>query len=54
MIKKVYAGGKLRELRQRLNLPQASFASSLGVSVPYLSQMENNNRFNTYGILTPT
>ncbi|MGB3407828.1 MAG: short-chain fatty acyl-CoA regulator family protein [Jannaschia sp.] len=43
-IKKLYAGGKLREVRQRLTLTQTEFAARLGVSLPYLNQMENNNR----------
>ncbi len=41
---KLYAGAKLRELRQRLTLTQKDFATKLGVSLPYLNQMENNNR----------
>jgi predicted transcriptional regulator/transcriptional regulator with XRE-family HTH domain len=41
---KLYAGAKLREMRTRLNLTQKDFASKLGVSLPYLNQMENNNR----------
>lgn len=43
-IQKLYAGLKLRELRQRLGLTQKSFAAQLGVSLPYLNQIENNNR----------
>jgi len=43
-IKKLYAGAKLRDMRQRLGLTQKSFAEKLGVSLPYLNQMENNNR----------
>ncbi|REC58794.1 XRE family transcriptional regulator [Rhodosalinus sediminis] len=42
--RKIYAGAKLRELRQRLGLTQKAFAAKLGVSLPYLNQMENNNR----------
>ncbi|WP_425052262.1 helix-turn-helix domain-containing protein [Psychromarinibacter sp. S121] len=42
--RKLYAGAKLRELRGRLELTQKSFAEKLGVSLPYLNQMENNNR----------
>ena len=42
--KKIYAGAKLRETRQRLSLTQKDFAARLGVSLPYLNQMENNNR----------
>lgn len=41
---KIYAGAKLRELRGRLQLTQKAFAEKLGVSLPYLNQMENNNR----------
>ena len=43
-IQKLYAGVKLRELRGRLGLTQKAFAGKLGVSLPYLNQMENNNR----------
>ena len=41
---KLYAGAKLRELRGRLGLTQKVFAAKLGVSLPYLNQMENNHR----------
>ncbi|WP_424831153.1 helix-turn-helix domain-containing protein [Ruegeria sp.] len=41
---KLYAGAKLREMRTRLTLTQKEFAAKLGVSLPYLNQMENNNR----------
>ena len=41
---KLYAGAKLRETRTRLGLTQKEFAAKLGVSLPYLNQMENNNR----------
>lgn len=41
---KLYAGAKLRELRKRIGLTQKDFATKLGVSLPYLNQMENNNR----------
>ena len=44
MVKKIYAGSKLREVRQRVELSQRDFANRLKVSIPYLSQMENNNR----------
>ena len=43
-VQKLYAGAKLRELRQRLGLTQKTFADRLGVSLPYLNQMENNHR----------
>lgn len=41
---KLYAGSKLKEIRTRLGLTQKLFAAKLGVSLPYLNQMENNNR----------
>lgn len=41
---KLYAGAKLREMRTRVSLTQKNFAAKLGVSLPYLNQMENNNR----------
>ncbi|MBV1926097.1 MAG: DUF2083 domain-containing protein [Rhodobacteraceae bacterium] len=41
---KLYAGAKLREMRTRIGLTQKNFAAKLGVSLPYLNQMENNNR----------
>ena len=41
---KLYAGVKLREIRARLGLTQKAFAEKLGVSLPYLNQMENNHR----------
>lgn len=41
---KLYAGAKLRETRTRLGLTQKAFAQKLGVSLPYLNQMENNHR----------
>ncbi len=41
---KLYAGAKLRELRGRIGLTQKGFSEKLGVSLPYLNQMENNNR----------
>jgi predicted transcriptional regulator/DNA-binding XRE family transcriptional regulator len=41
---KLYAGAKLRETRVRLGLTQKAFAERLGVSLPYLNQMEHNHR----------
>ncbi len=41
---KLYAGVKLREVRTKLGLTQKDFAATLGVSLSYLNQMENNNR----------
>ncbi|MGR3290428.1 MAG: helix-turn-helix domain-containing protein [Paracoccaceae bacterium] len=48
---KLYAGAKLREIRTRLNLTQKAFAEKLGVSLPYLNQMENNNRPVSAGVV---
>lgn len=42
--RKLYAGAKLREIRTRFGLTQKAFAAKLGVSLPYLNQMENSNR----------
>ena len=41
---KLYAGVKLHEIRAKLGLTQKVFAAKLGVSLPYLNQMENNHR----------
>ncbi len=48
---KLYAGVKLREIRTRLGATQKSFAEKLGVSLPYLSQMENNHRPVSAGVV---
>jgi len=48
---KLYAGVKLRETRSRLGLTQKAFAEKLGVSLPYLNQMENNNRPVSTGVV---
>lgn len=48
---KIYAGSALRETRARAGLTQRRFAESLGVSLPYLSQMENNHRPISAGVL---
>ena len=50
-IQKLYAGAKLRELRGRLSLTQRIFADKLGVSLPYLNQMENNHRPVSAGVV---
>lgn len=41
---KLYAGVTLRETRLKHELTQKEFAAKLGVSLPYLNQMENNHR----------
>ncbi|MTH36222.1 ImmA/IrrE family metallo-endopeptidase [Paracoccus limosus] len=48
---KIYAGVALRETRARTGLTQRNFADRLGVSLPYLSQMENNHRPVSAGVL---
>lgn len=48
---KIYAGAALRETRNRHGLTQRVFAERLGVSLPYLSQMENNHRPVSAGVL---
>ena len=48
---KLYAGVKLREVRSGLGLTQKLFAEKLGVSLPYLNQMENNNRPVSTGVV---
>ncbi|MDO5648246.1 short-chain fatty acyl-CoA regulator family protein [Paracoccus sp. (in: a-proteobacteria)] len=48
---KIYAGSALRDTRARAGLTQRRFADTLGVSLPYLSQMENNHRPISAGVL---
>ncbi len=48
---KLYAGAKLRETRTGLGLTQRAFAEKLGVSLPYLNQMENNHRPVSTGVV---
>ncbi|MDB6180537.1 helix-turn-helix domain-containing protein [Paracoccus fistulariae] len=48
---KIYAGTSLRETRARSGLTQRHFAERLGISLPYLSQMENNHRPISAGVL---
>lgn len=50
-IQKLYAGVKLRELRGRVRLTQKLFAQKLGISLPYLNQMENNHRPISAGVV---
>ncbi|NYT39798.1 DUF2083 domain-containing protein [Sphingomonas sp. R-74633] len=42
--RRVFEGFRLRELRRRVGLSQAAMATRLGISVSYLSQIENNDR----------
>lgn len=50
-VQKLYAGVMLRETRGRLGLTQKAFAAKLGVSLPYLNQMENNHRPVSAGVV---
>ncbi|MBB4839127.1 putative transcriptional regulator/DNA-binding XRE family transcriptional regulator [Sphingomonas kyeonggiensis] len=42
--RRVFEGFRLRELRKRAGISQAAMATRLGISVSYLSQIENNDR----------
>lgn len=42
--RKLYAGARLRDLREKERLNQRQFAERLGVSTSYLNQLENNQR----------
>lgn len=42
--RKLFAGARVRSLRQQHGLTQAAFAARLGVSTSYLNQIENNQR----------
>jgi predicted transcriptional regulator/transcriptional regulator with XRE-family HTH domain len=51
MIKKLYAGPRLRRLREQKATTQVALARLLGVSASYLNQIENNQRPMTLPIL---
>ena len=42
--RRLFAGHEVRALRARVAASQAQLAASLGISVPYLSQIESNDR----------
>ncbi|MES2988970.1 MAG: short-chain fatty acyl-CoA regulator family protein [Pseudomonadota bacterium] len=42
--RRLFEGFRLKELRRRAAIPQAAMAARLGISVSYLSQIENNDR----------
>ncbi len=44
MRQKIYAGGKIRHMREGNSLNQGAFAERLGISPSYLNQIENNQR----------
>lgn len=43
-LRKIFAGARVRHLRQSQKMTQAKFAEALGISTSYLNQIENNNR----------
>jgi predicted transcriptional regulator/DNA-binding XRE family transcriptional regulator len=49
--RKIFAGGKLRSLREQHRLTQAELAVRLGVSTSYVNQIENNQRPLTAGMM---
>lgn len=51
MHKNLYSGHTLRQIRTGAGLTQAEFARKLGVSTPYINQIENNNRPVTASVL---
>lgn len=42
--RKIFAGARIRLLRQGLNMTQAVFAQQISISTSYLNQIENNQR----------
>ena len=49
--RRIFAGDRVRELRTRLGSSQAAMARAMGISVPYLSQIENGDRPLTDAVL---
>src|SRR3546814_5406443 len=41
---RIFAGNRLRQLRAERGFKQAEFAAALGISTPYLSQIEHDDR----------
>lgn len=50
-MKKVFAGVRLKRLREERNLTQQALASAIGISLSYLNQLENNQRPLTVPVL---
>ncbi|MCQ0986926.1 helix-turn-helix transcriptional regulator [Jiella marina] len=48
---KIFAGRKIRAIRQERSLTQAVFAGEIGISTSYLNQLENNQRHVTAPVL---
>lgn len=51
MRRKLFAGSKIRRLREQHGMTQAGFAERIGLSASYLNQMENNQRPMTAAVL---
>ena len=51
MRRKLFAGSKIRRLREQQGLTQTAFAERIGLSASYLNQMENNQRPMTAAVL---
>jgi len=49
--RRVFAGNRIRDLRKRLGVAQSALARQLNISVSYLSQIENDDRPVTPGVL---
>lgn len=50
-MQKMFAGGRLRALREQRGLTQTSMAATLGLSVSYVNQLENDQRPLTVPVL---
>src|SRR5688500_137192 len=50
--RRLFAGHRVRELRLQLGISQVAMAARLGISVSYLSQIENGDRPITPAVLT--
>ena len=44
MTAKIYAGERIRRLRETRGISQAALATAVGLSTSYLNQIENNQR----------
>lgn len=49
--RKIFAGARVRHLRQSRKLTQAAFAEQLSISTSYLNQIENNQRSLTASVI---
>ncbi|MFX5793596.1 helix-turn-helix transcriptional regulator, partial [Acinetobacter baumannii] len=50
-MKKTFMGVRLKRLREERRLTQAALAATLGISLSYLNQLENNQRPLTLPVL---